>query len=234
MTTSTPGNPIHTPELWDPSTGTWTPMAPEAIDRCYHSTAVLLPDGRVFSGGGGEYAPVVGVSQSNPPVNTHADAQLFSPPYLFKGARPAITKAPAKVTYGEPFDVETPAPNEISQVTWIRLPSVTHSFDQNQRINFLSFQRGPNKVCHRAANANVCPPGHYMLFLLNQRKVPSVAAIIQIAAAVPAPMARTRACRGPATVQTSAPHSFQTARTKKSTRARRRNSGAGKTSRPSS
>ena len=34
-------------------------MASEAVDRCYHSTAVLLPDGRVFSGGGGEYAPAV-------------------------------------------------------------------------------------------------------------------------------------------------------------------------------
>jgi len=187
-----PGEPIHTPELWDPSKGTWTPMAPEAIDRCYHSTAVLLPDGRVFSGGGGEYAPVVGVSQSNPPVNTHADAQLFSPPYLFKGARPAITKAPATVNYGEEFEVETPAPNEISQVTWIRLPSVTHSFDQNQRINFLAFQRGPNKVMVTAPpNSNVCPPGHYMLFLLNQKKVPSTAVIVRIAAPPAQPVART-------------------------------------------
>jgi hypothetical protein len=178
-----PGEPIHTPELWDPRGGTWTPMAPEAIDRCYHSTAVLLPDGRVFSGGGGEYAPIVGVSQSNPPVNTHADAQLFSPPYLFKGGRPVITKAPATVTFGEQFEVETPAPNEISQVTWIRLPSVTHSFDQNQRINFLPFVQGPGKVMVTApASGNLCPPGHYMLFLLNQKKVPSTAAIVQITA----------------------------------------------------
>jgi hypothetical protein len=186
-----PGEPIHTPELWDPSKGTWTPMAPEAVDRCYHSTAVLLPDGRVFSGGGGEYAPTPSVLQSNLPKDTHADAQLFSPPYLFKGARPVITKVPAAVTYGESFDVETPAPTEISQVTWIRLPSVTHSFDQNQRINFLTFRGGPNNVTVNAPpNANVCPPGHYMLFLLNQKKVPSVAAIVQITAAVAASAAR--------------------------------------------
>jgi galactose oxidase len=178
-----PGEPIHTPELWDPSKGTWSPMSPEAVDRCYHSTAVLLPDGRVFSGGGGEYAPVVGMSESNPPVNTHSDAQLFSPPYLFRGARPVITKAPAAVTYGSSFDVETPAPNEISEVTWIRLPSVTHSFDQNQRINFLTFQRGPNKITVNAPpNGNVCPPGHHMLFLLNEKKVPSIAVIVQITA----------------------------------------------------
>jgi galactose oxidase len=180
-----PGHPVHIPELWDPSTGAWTQLAPEAIDRCYHSTAVLLPDGRVFSAGGGEYAPVVGVDQSNPPINTHADAQLFSPPYLFKGPRPTITKAPENVTYGSAFNVETPVPNEISQVTWIRLPSVTHSFDQNQRINFLAFRPGVNQITITApANGNVCPPGHYMLFLLNQNKVPSEASIIQIVAPV--------------------------------------------------
>ena len=178
-----PLQPIHTPELWDPLSGTWTQMAPEEKDRCYHSTAVLLPDGRVFSGGGGEYAPEIGVS--NPTINSHADAQLFSPPYLFKGARPIITKAPAKVVYGGTFEVETPAPTEISRISWIRLPSVTHSFDQNQRINFLGFQRGSRQVTVTApANGNICPPGHYMLFLLNQNNVPSTAAIIQITVAV--------------------------------------------------
>jgi len=186
-----PGQPVHTAELWDPATGSWSELAAEAVDRCYHSTAVLLPDGRVLSGGGGEYAPVNGVSQANPPINSHANAQIFSPPYLFKGARPVISKAPTTVAYLAQFDVETPTPADISQVTWIRLPSVTHSFDQNQRINFLGFARGANKVTVTApANGNVCPPGHYMLFLLNAGKVPSTAAIIQIvSSAAPAPPA---------------------------------------------
>lgn len=177
-------NPVHTAELWDPSTGKWTLMADEAVDRCYHSTAVLLPDGRVFSGGGGEYAPDNKIA-SNDHKDTHPDCQLFSPPYLFKKeARPIITGAPVKVEYGQVFDVGTPVPNDISLVTWIRLPSVTHSFDQNQRINFLKFQAGVNKLNVTAPpNPNVCPPGHYMLFILDQEKVPSVAHIIQIAAA---------------------------------------------------
>ena len=182
------GQPVHTAELWDPATGSWRELAAEAVDRCYHSTAVLLPDGRVFSGGGGEYAMVVGVDQSNPPVNSHANAQIFSPPYLFKGARPLIGKAPAQIAYLADFDVETPAPAQISEVTWIRLASVTHSFDQNQRINFLKFTRGTNKITVTAPpNGNVCPPGHYMLFLLNSNKVPSIGAIIQIASGTAAP-----------------------------------------------
>jgi hypothetical protein len=177
---------VRIPELWDPKSGTWTEMAPEAVARCYHSTAVLLPDGRVLSGGGGEYAPTIG--QSNPTADTHANAQLFSPPYLFKGPRPRISKAPTKVVFGQTFNVDTPDANDIAQVTWVRLGSVTHSFDQNQRINFLTFRQGANQLAVAApANGNVCPPGHYMLFILNRQKVPSEAVIIQItAAATPA------------------------------------------------
>ncbi len=173
--------PVHIAELWDPTTGKWTQMVAEDVDRCYHSTAVLLPDGRVFSGGGGEYAPKVGVDQGNPPSDTHANAQLFSPPYLFKGARPVIGKAPQAVSYGSTFDVETQSAAEIAQVTLLRLSSVTHSFNMNQRINFLVFQHGANKLTVTAPpNSNVCPPGHYMLFLLNAQKVPSVATIVSV------------------------------------------------------
>jgi galactose oxidase len=177
-----PGQPVHVAELWNPASDTFAQMAPESVDRCYHSTAVLLPDGRVFSGGGGEWAPKVGVANS--PKDTHSDAQLFSPPYLFQGARPVITLAPGHVTYGQEFRVTTPTPEDIGQVTWIRLPSVTHSFDQNQRLNFLVFAvRSDGLAVSAPPNSNVCPPGHYMLFILNKGGVPSVASIVQIGAA---------------------------------------------------
>jgi galactose oxidase len=179
----TPGQPVHIAELWNPGTGQWTQLAAESVDRCYHATAVLLPDARVLSAGGGEYRPDGVVT--NDPEDSHRDAQVFSPPYLFRGPRPVITSAPASVTYGATFDVGTAQPDDIRAVNWIRLPSVTHSFDENQRINFLSFQRAPQKLRVTApASANVCTPGHYMLFLLGQAGVPSVARIIQIQAQV--------------------------------------------------
>jgi len=178
------GEPVHTAELWDPATGQWTQLADEDVDRCYHATTVLLPDGRVLSAGGGEYRPD-NVSP-NPPKDSHRNAQIFSPPYLFKGARPDILAAPQSVNYGNTFEVQTSAGGEISMVSWIRLPSVTHSFDQNQRINFLPFTVAAKAITVTApANSKLCPPGHYMLFLLNKQKVPSVAAIVKIAPAVP-------------------------------------------------
>jgi hypothetical protein len=175
----TPGHPVHTPELWDPSTGIWTKMADEGVDRCYHSTAVLLPDGRVLSGGGGEYFPTP--NTPNPLKDSHADAQIFWPPYLFQGARPDITAAPDQVTYKTTFEVGTSNPGDVGQVNWIRLSSVTHSFNTNQRINFLKFTSDGKKLTVTAPDSKaVCPPGHYMLFVLNKAKVPSIAKIINI------------------------------------------------------
>jgi hypothetical protein len=95
------------------------------------------------------------------------------------------------VAYSKTFEVQTPEPDKISQVTWIRLPSVTHSFDQNQRINFLPFKVVAGKLnVTSPANANACPPGHYMLFVLNQAKVPSIAKIVQIQSSVPVAAAK--------------------------------------------
>jgi galactose oxidase len=124
-----------------------------------------LPDGRVLSTGGD------GITQ----------VEAYSPPYLFTGSRPTIISAPAAVSYGQTFFVETPDSASIAKVTWIRLPSVTHAFNQNQRINRLSFAQaagGLNIVA--PSDANLAPPGHYMLFLLDGNGAPSIARIVKI------------------------------------------------------
>jgi galactose oxidase len=177
----TRGQPIHAAELWDPKTGNWTVMANEDVDRCYHSTAVLLPDATVLSAGGGEYDPRNNGQQNNP-RDTHKDAQIFKPPYLFRAsARPEILSAPDEVTYGQTFTVATSVPGQIAQVNWVRLSSVTHSFNTSQRINFLKFTGGATALSVTApASANVCLPGHYMLFILNKDGVPSIAKMIRI------------------------------------------------------
>jgi hypothetical protein len=180
-----PGQPVHIAELWDPKTGQWTMLAAEQTDRCYHSTAVLLPDGRVLSAGGGEFILNEGTPQqvANDPQDTHYDAQVFSPPYLFKGPQPQITSAPDSVQYNDTFEIGTAQPAQIATISLIRLSSVTHSFNAGQRINFLPSQiAGGTLTATAPPNANVCPPGHYMLFIVNLQGVPSVAKIIQISA----------------------------------------------------
>jgi hypothetical protein len=188
-----PGEPVHDAELWDPATGHWTCLAAEQMDRCYHATAVLLPDATVLSAGGGEYRPDTTKPDPNQPQDSHADAQIFSPPYLFKGLRPEIISAPDSVSYGETFQVGTPKPNDIGKVSWIRLSSVTHSFNANQRFMKLHFNVEATNLNVTAPNSpNGCPPGHYMLFILNREGVPSVAKIMQMKAATGA---QAQACR---------------------------------------
>src|SRR5262245_27759063 len=124
--TSGPGfnngnTPVFAAEMWNPATGTWATMASQQFPRLYHSGAVLLPDARVLTIGG-----------DNVP-----QTEIYEPPYLFKGARPTINSAPATVNYGQTFFVETPNAASVTEVTWIRLSSVTHSNNMEQRFSRL-------------------------------------------------------------------------------------------------
>ena len=128
-------NSVLPAEIWNPDTETWTTVDSLHNGRLYHSTALLLPDGRVLMAGGGQLPGSIAVDQRN--------AEIYSPPYLFKGPRPTISSAPSSAAYGSSFDVATPNAAQITKVSLIRSPSVTHAFDQNQRFQFLSFTRVP-------------------------------------------------------------------------------------------
>ena len=175
---------VHQAELFNPVTKKWTEMAAEKVNRCYHSISLLLPDGRVLSGGGGEYGGA-GPDQCFP------NAQIFEPPYLFKGARPTITKAPSDISYGKEFQITIGSSDPIDKVSWVRLGSVTHTRNMNQSLIFLKGhkQNGTTLTIPAPANGNIAPPGHYMLFVLNKQGVPSEARIIGIAQPAPARVA---------------------------------------------
>lgn len=184
-----PNNPCDTvlpAEIWNPTTENWSTLSSMQIPRIYHLTAVLLPDARVVvAGSTGQTAQPLypGCTTDQP---DQANAEIYSPPYLFNAsgspaARPAILSAPAVITYGQNFSVETPDAASITKVTLIRLSSVTHSFNQNQRFNQLAFTQAGGQLSVAApANSNLCPPGDYMLFILNQSGVPSIARVLRI------------------------------------------------------
>ena len=159
------------PEIWDPASETWTAMDQADDARGYHSIAMLLPDGRVLSAGGGRY----GAAQN------HFTAQIFSPPYLFNGPRPIIVQAPASTNYASTITVDTPDAANISKVSLIPLASVTHTIDMNQKFIELPFTQNPNQLLVETPNStNIAPPGYYMLFIINSNGVPSVAKIINL------------------------------------------------------
>ena len=167
-----PAGAVHAAELWTPATGTWTTLASNAVIRMYHSTSLLLPDGRVLHTGSGDGA--------NAP--RELSYELFSPPYLFRGARPALTGfTPTVVGYGQSLTVDTPDGATIAKVTLIRTGSVTHAFDQSGRLVPLTFAPVSGGISvSLPASRTAAPPGPYMLFLVNANGVPSVGRIMRL------------------------------------------------------
>jgi hypothetical protein len=165
-------NAVYAAELWSPLTQTWSTMASMHTPREYHGTALLLPDGRVLESG-------MGADFGNVP--NEQSAEFYSPPYLFKGARPTISQAPTQIQYNSTFFVGTPNAASIASVVLIRSGAVTHFFDQNERYVPLSFtQASGGLTVTTPVDANLAPPGFYMLFIVNTAGVPSIAPFVQL------------------------------------------------------
>lgn len=162
-------------ERFDPETESWQVMAPALRGRTYHSTALLLPDGRVWVGGGD-------IELNPAQYETTRTYEVFSPPYLFQGARPTIAAAPGGVTYGGAFQVATPDAGAVDRVALVRLGSATHAFNFDQRYVDLPFTAGTDALeVAGPPTADHAPPGWYMLFLVNGDGVPSEAKMVRVA-----------------------------------------------------
>ena len=194
-------------ELYNPAKGAWRLGAAQQQRRAYHSTALLLADGRVLSAG--DDAPEAGVANSGRYID---DAEIYEPPYLFNGdgslaSRPQASLAPASVRWGTRFAVRSPS-TDITRAVLVAPGATTHANDMQQRHVELAVAQnysgtGVNVVS--PPNANVAPPGYYMLFLLNSRGVPSIARFIRLDPAAPAPEVLPPTDRTPPNVSITAP-----------------------------
>ncbi|MBT2417915.1 DUF1929 domain-containing protein [Streptomyces sp. ISL-22] len=157
-------NPVYESSLYDPATNTFDPVAPDPEERGYHSSAFLLPDGRVMTTG------------DNPGNGSwNHDVSVYTPPYLLKGERPKITSLiDTEWSYGDTQRITVDRP--IAKAELIRPAAVTHSSDPNQRFVDLPLSVDGNNVdLNVTSNPNLAPPGWYMLFAVDANGVPSVA-----------------------------------------------------------
>jgi hypothetical protein len=162
-------DPVEQAELYNPATGKWTVMASQQANRGHHSTALLLPNGTVMSAG----------SDSN--TSLDETVEIFSPPYLFQGARPVIAAAPTFVSYGETFYITSPGAVNITSVALIKPGVDTHDVNFDQRYINLTFTTSAGKITATApASGNYAPPGYYMLVIINKQGVPSIMPFLQL------------------------------------------------------
>jgi hypothetical protein len=109
--------------------------------------------------------------------------EVFSPPYLFRGPRPTIGAVPAEWAYGQAVAIPSPQAGSIRWAHLMRPCVTTHSFDTSQRLVDLPIVSQAAGVVRAtvSANRNLAPPGWYMLFLVSQAGVPSVASWVHLA-----------------------------------------------------
>lgn len=171
---------VLTPEIWDPQTGLWTEQNIMPTDRQYHSIALLLPDGQVLSAGGGICGDCyrLGYEERN--------GELFAPPYLFNedgsfAQRPQLGSLETDINYAERVVVNVIHDKPIEKAHLIKLGSVTHAQNQDQRLVPVAFTQTSSTLdIIMPASRNVAPPGHYMLFVVDSDGVPSESAMVKL------------------------------------------------------
>src|SRR5215467_615524 len=187
-----PDTPGKTADLYDPVSNSMSSAGTAAYSRLYHSTALLLPDATVVSmgsnpGARGSYEPAI---------------EIYTPPYLYDSSdhlitakRPQITSQPftTPLAYNAPFQVSYSSSAPIASAVLVRLGSVTHAFNMEQRVIGLCGATAPCSALSNTLNlttppnGNIAPPGYYMLFLIDSAGVPSVATFIQLSPYATAP-----------------------------------------------
>ncbi len=150
---------LKSTELHNPETNSWTEAAPLHKRRGYHHVSLLLPEGSVLASG------------------EVATAEVYYPPYFFRGPRPTIRAAPDALNYGESFQLEyvTGSDDPIDQIVLMRQGTMTHSYNFDQRGVTLDFRPEGENTLHALApeSSRHAPPGYYMLFLVSAAGLPS-------------------------------------------------------------
>lgn len=182
--------PVRPVELFDPATDQWTEVATQDRDRMYHSTAILLPDGRVLSGGHVPAGTFYGANRNLAPGTSQnfrdPSFNIYSPPYLFWGERPRIDDVQSGIAWGESFELATEQAGDISKVMLMRAPSPQHANDNDPRTLELPFTDNGNGTLTVDAPPDgvAAPPGTYYLFVDRTEEgkglVPSVARMVHI------------------------------------------------------
>lgn len=166
---------VYKATIWDPETEEFTDAAEAQRTRLYHSSAILLPDATILTGGGGANGP-----------ETNLNAEIFYPPYLYTkqghpAVRPKLTDVCATAVLGNVISGVVGTTDQITRVTLVRTGASTHSYNSDQRFLELEFtQDGQLLMASLPDDPTIAVPGYWMMFAWNYKGIPSVAQITQL------------------------------------------------------
>ena len=158
-------------EMYNPEAKTWSWMAPQKRPRLYHSTALLLPDGRVISMGSNPYANIIEKS-----------IEIYTPPYLYQSDRPVIIEYPSQLSYHQSFTLRVNQSRQVSQIVLMRPEVLTHVTNTDQRLLALEFKvlNDEKLEVQGPIHAAYMPQGFSLLFVLNNDGVPSIGKFVKV------------------------------------------------------
>jgi Domain of unknown function (DUF1929) len=176
-------NPVYAAEQWTPGTGQWKTLASMRIIRQYHSTAILLPDGRILSSGGGICGDCLTQNY------LQKNYEIYSPPYLYvkdgsgwNASRPQLNSVPGAIGYNQSFTIASDNAPDIRRAAMVRFGGVTHGVNMDQQYIPLNYtQTGAKQLTLTSPNnSRIAPPGYYMLFVIDKDGVPARARIMRV------------------------------------------------------
>jgi hypothetical protein len=139
---------------------------------------VLLPDGRVLTVGSD---PLFRDKKNSITGTFEQRLEIYTPAYLFHGARPTIGDGPAALSAGQEGTYTSGAPGDVAAVRLIRPSAATHMLNTEQRSLILDFRASADSVTVTLpASPALMPPGPYMLFFINKEGVPSEAKWVSV------------------------------------------------------
>ena len=165
--------------IYNVATNSFSWAANSITGRDYHSGGILLPNGSVLTLGGN---PLFGNKQDTEPQTFNQEIDVYYPPYMFQGGRPAIESAPQVMDPARSYLVKVNDPASIQYLRLMRPDNPTHVTDVNARSIAVSFTQAGNGYLRITipSNSNVIPPSYYMLFAVNGKGVPSAGYWIQV------------------------------------------------------
>lgn len=164
---------IFTPEIYQPANDTWRTLSDSKFRRNYHSTSLLLPNGTILTAGGDLW-----------------NAEIFYPPYFFKknqktgktefAKRPEILQIEKKIVNRSNFLIKTKNTEKISKISLISTGSTTHAQSSELKFRFLDFEKiNQNELSVSIdKNRNSIQSGTYLIFLINEKGVPSEGKVV--------------------------------------------------------